>query len=96
MPETETLEKTEVKKPSMYNVIFKNDDYTPMNFVVEILCEIFHKNSEEAYNIMISIHENGKGIAGTYTREIAQQKVNESINIARKYEYPLNAYIEKE
>jgi len=97
-PETieETKSKTKIGKPSMYKVILLNDDYTTTEFVIAILKDIFHKSDEEATIITARVHETGAGIAGIYTREIAESKVAEVIVTARHYQFPLQAVTEKE
>jgi ATP-dependent Clp protease adaptor protein ClpS len=81
--------KTAVKKPSMWNVVFLNDDYTPMEFVVMVLEQIFHKSRQDATVIMLDVHKKGKGIAGTYTYEVAETKLIETMDFARTHEHPL-------
>ncbi len=82
--------------PPMYKVILHNDDYTTMDFVVEILITVFYKSLESATWIMLDIHEQGRGICGIYTREIAETKVNIVHSLARKREFPLKSTMEKE
>ncbi len=98
MAETSQSTKQDVviKRPSMYKVIFNNDDATPADFVKELLKLIFHHNDERAENITMEIHEQGKGIAGIYTFEIAEQKHNEATHIARTNGHPLNINLESE
>ena len=88
--------KTDLKRPKMYHVILNNDDYTTMEFVVEVLVEIFHKNEIEATKIMMDVHEKGKGIVGLYTYDIASTKVLQVQEMATESEYPLRASIEEE
>lgn len=85
-----------LKKPKMYRVILNNDDYTTMEFVVEVLVAIFHKNATEATIIMMDVHEKGKGIVGTYTYDIARTKVLQVEEMASEREYPLKVSIEEE
>lgn len=85
-----------VKKPKMYKVLIYNDDYTSMEFVVEILVSIFNKPRAEATRIMLDVHKKGKGICGVYTYDIAVTKVNRVHKFARLYEYPLKSGIEEE
>jgi ATP-dependent Clp protease adaptor protein ClpS len=87
---------TVIKKPSLYKVVFNNDDVTPMDFVIELLKGIFHKSEDEAVKITLAIHENGKGAAGVYTFEIAEQKQNEAVYISRTNGHPLNITLEAE
>ena len=87
--------KPKTKKPSMYNVILLNDDYTPMEFVVLVLEKIFNKRQEEATQIMLHVHKNGIGVCGTYTFEVAESKCKSVIDFAKKNEHPLQCTIEK-
>ncbi|PPR53082.1 MAG: ATP-dependent Clp protease adapter protein ClpS [Alphaproteobacteria bacterium MarineAlpha5_Bin6] len=87
--------KPKLKKPSMYNVILLNDDYTPMEFVVEVLEKFFRKNQEEATTIMLHVHKNGIGICGTYTLEVAESKCKLVIDFAKQNEHPLQCTMEK-
>ena len=82
--------------PPMYKVILHNDDYTTMEFVVEILIKVFGKSLEKASIIMLNVHRQGKGICGSYTREIAETKVNTVHNLAREQGFPLKSTMEKE
>lgn len=85
---------TETKEPSMYKVLLHNDDYTTMEFVISILENVFKKNREEATQIMLSVHEQGIGIAGVYTYEICETKIAIVHELARKNEYPLRCSME--
>ena len=87
--------KPEVKKPSMYNVILINDDYTPMEFVIDILQIFFNKKKEEATQIMLHVHKKGIGVCGTYTYEVAESKCKAVINYAKKNEHPLQCTVAK-
>ena len=87
--------KPKTKKPSMYNVILLNDDYTPMEFVVIVLKKIFNKKQEEATQIMLHVHKNGLGICGTFTYEVAESKCKSVIDFAEKNEHPLQCTMEK-
>ena len=93
--ETDVLERIDVKEPSLWNVVLLNDDVTPMPFVVQILIEIFQKNSQDAYIIMMDIHEKEKGIAGTYYKEIALQKQVDTIRVSQEYGYQLKCSVEE-
>ena len=84
-----------INEPGKYNVIFLNDNHTPMEFVIEMLVHIYKHSNETAQKIMLDIHNNGSGIAGTYTFEIAEQKGNETVTLARGNGFPLNIKIEK-
>lgn len=87
---------TKLRKPKMYRVILNNDDYTSMEFVVEILVKIFHKNPTEATIIMMDVHEKGKGIVGIYTYDIASTKAMQVEEMASEREFPLKVSIEEE
>ncbi len=87
---------TKTKRPSMYKVILLNDDYTPMEFVVDLLKVVFHKPHAEATRIMLHVHQNGMGIAGIYPFEIAETKVRTVDELARENQFPLKCTMEKE
>ena len=91
-----TRQITDIKKPSMYKVIFNNDDTTPMNFVIELLKVVFHHDEDRATKTTLEIHEQGKGVAGIYTFEVAEQKHNEAVYIARNNGHQLSINIESE
>ena len=91
-----TKTRPETKKPSLYKVLLMNDDYTPMEFVVLILEKFFNKNREEATNIMLTVHQKGIGVCGVYTFEVAETKVTQVIDFARRHEHPLQCTLEKE
>ncbi|MDP1751119.1 MAG: ATP-dependent Clp protease adapter ClpS [Reyranella sp.] len=91
-----TLTRTRTKKPSMYKVLMLNDDYTPMEFVVDVLQHIFQKTRDEATEIMLHVHQKGVGICGVYTYEIAETKVTQTVDYARKNQHPLQCTLEKE
>ena len=92
------LERTrdEVKEPPLFKVILLNDDYTTMDFVVEILETIFHKQPAEAHRIMMMVHTQGKGLCGVYPFEVAETKVATVIDRARESGFPLRAAMEPE
>jgi len=90
-----TEKKQQTKHPSMYKVLLHNDDYTTMDFVVMVLEKIFHKSGEEATRIMLNVHEQGVGVAGVYTRDVAETKAILVHDLARKNEYPLKCSVEK-
>jgi ATP-dependent Clp protease adaptor protein ClpS len=94
--ERRTKEQAKTKKPPLYKCILLNDDYTPMEFVVEILKQIFFKQHAEATRIMLHVHQNGMGIAGVYPYEIAETKVRTVEEMAREAQYPLKCVLEKE
>lgn len=87
--------RAKTKKPSMYRVILMNDDYTPMEFVVSILMGIFKKTSEEATRIMLNVHQTGIGTCGVYTFEIAETKVAQVMDAAKRNQHPLQCTLEK-
>ena len=91
-----TLTRARTKKPSMYKVLMLNDDYTPMEFVVDVLQNIFQKNREEATEIMLHVHQKGVGVCGVYTYEVAETKVTQTVDYARKNQHPLQCTLEKE
>jgi ATP-dependent Clp protease adaptor protein ClpS len=88
--------KPKTKKPSMYKVLLLNDDYTPMEFVVHVLERFFNKSREEATRIMLHVHRRGVGVCGVYTYEVAETKVTQVIDFARRNEHPLQCTLEKE
>ncbi|MDD3181468.1 MAG: ATP-dependent Clp protease adapter ClpS [Alphaproteobacteria bacterium] len=89
-------EKTKTQKPSLYKVFILNDDYTPMEFVVEILESIFKKTHEEAMRIMMHVHRKGSGLCGVYTFDIAETKVTQVVQAARMAQHPLQCIMERE
>ena len=91
---TKTRPKT--KKPSMYKVLILNDDYTPMEFVIMMLQSVFHKSKEDATRIMIHVHQRGVGICGVYSYDVAETKVTQVVELARRNEHPLQATMERD
>ena len=91
-----TRTKPKTARPPMFKVILLNDDYTPMEFVVEVLKAVFHKPHAEATRIMLHVHQNGMGVAGVFPYEIAETKVRTVEELARQAEYPLKCTMEKE
>ena len=91
-----TQTKVKTKKPSLYRVVILNYDYTPMEFVVFILERIFNKGSEEAYKIMLHVHNHGVGVCGIFTYEVAETKVAQVLDLARRNEHPLQCDMERE
>lgn len=87
--DTEVVDRVKPVVPRRYKVVFHNDDYTTMQFVVDVLMTFFHKTQAEATHIMLTVHKTGKGIAGVYTREIAETKVSQVMDYARKAGMPL-------
>ena len=86
--------KPELKKPSLYKVVMLNDDYTPMEFVVEVLEKFFSMGRERATRIMLQIHTLGKAVCGIYTRDIAETKANQVNQYSQEKEHPLLCEIE--
>lgn len=84
-----------VDEPARYKVLLHNDNYTTMDFVVSILCKIFHKSVSEATEIMMKVHKTGIGECGTYTKEIAETKVRCVISDARQAGFPLRCTMER-
>jgi ATP-dependent Clp protease adaptor protein ClpS len=93
-PKTKTRKK--VGKPQLYKVLLHNDDYTTMEFVVEVLKTVFHHPQQQAMRIMLHVHHNGVGLAGTYPREIAETKAEKAMSLARASEFPLLVTVEPE
>ncbi len=93
-PETEAAEPS-LKQPPMYKVVLLNDDYTPMDFVVEVLQRFFNKDRNEATQIMLHVHTRGKGVCGTYSRDVAETKVSQVNDYAREHEHPLLCTMEE-
>lgn len=89
-------QKHELKEPSMFLVVLLNDDFTPMDFVVAILEEVFHHPVPMASRIMMDIHTRGKGVAGRYTAEIAETKAATVVALAKKHGHPLQTVVERE
>ncbi|MCX8033839.1 MAG: ATP-dependent Clp protease adapter ClpS [Thermodesulfovibrio sp.] len=92
----EEKEDISLDKPNLYRVYLLNDDYTTMDFVVYILMTIFDKPQIEATSIMLHVHRNGKGLAGVYTKEIAETKVYQVERLARSHGFPLKCIIERD
>lgn len=90
-----TKARPKTKKPSMYKVLLMNDDYTPMEFVVSILMGIFSKTQEEATKIMLAVHQSGIGVCGIYTFEVAETKVAQVMDAAKRNQHPLQCTLEK-
>jgi ATP-dependent Clp protease adaptor protein ClpS len=88
--------KPKTQKPSMYKVLLLNDDYTPMEFVVQVLETFFNKSREEATRIMLHVHKKGVGLCGVYTYEVAETKVSQVMDAARQAQHPLQCTMEKE
>jgi ATP-dependent Clp protease adaptor protein ClpS len=92
----QTESKQKLKKPPLYKVLLHNDNYTTMEFVVVVLMHVFNHSENEAFRIMLQVHNQGIGIAGVYTYEIAEMKVSKVTILAREHEYPLLCTMEEE
>ncbi len=90
-----TRTRAQTRRPNMYRVLLLNDDYTPMEFVIAILQAFFNKSPEEATQIMLHVHNNGVGECGVYTYEVAETKVAQVMDHARKNQHPLQCIMEK-
>ena len=90
-----TKTKPRVKRPNMYRVLLLNDDYTPMEFVVHVLERFFTKDHPTAHRIMMHVHQHGIGECGIYTYEVAETKVTQVMDFARKHQHPLQCVMEK-
>ena len=93
---TVTKTRPKTKKPALYRVLLLNDDYTPMEFVVHVLERFFSKARDEAVQIMLHVHRRGVGVCGVYTFEVAETKVAQVIELARRHQHPLQCTMEKE
>lgn len=91
---SETTEKTD--EPPLYRVMLLNDDYTTMEFVVQVLRLVFHKSAAEATRIMLNVHRQGSGVCGAYPREVAETKVDTVHSLAREHGFPLRCAMERE
>ena len=91
-----TRTKAKTKKPSLYKVLLLNDDYTPMEFVVHVLEQFFGKTREDAYRIMLHVHQKGVGVCGVYPFEVAETKVTQVMDYAKQNGHPLQCTMEKE
>ena len=92
---TGTRSATRLEYPAKYNVIFHNDDFTPMEWVIQLLVEVFDRTLEQAKDITIKIHESGQGVAGTYYYEIAEQKQQETVVLSRHNGHPLKVTLKE-
>lgn len=88
-------QRREVKEPPMFKVLLHNDDYTSMDFVILVLESVFHKRAEDATRIMLNVHQQGVGVAGVYTRDMAETKIALVHDLARHQEYPLKCSLEQ-
>ena len=91
-----TESQKQVKKPPLYKVLLHNDDYTTMEFVIAVLQTVFHKSEADAVHIMLAVHQQGVGVAGVYTYEIAEVKVQKVTELARAKEFPLLCTLEED
>jgi ATP-dependent Clp protease adaptor protein ClpS len=90
-----TRTRIQTKKPNLYRVLLLNDDYTPMEFVVLVLERFFNKDRDSAHQIMLHVHNHGVGECGVYTYEVAETKVTQVMDFARKHQHPLQCVMEK-
>jgi len=88
--------KPALQKPKLYRVLLLNDDYTPMEFVVDVLQQIFFKGYDEAVQLMLSVHTSGQAVCGVYPLEIAEMKVKQVLNLAGEHKHPLKSILEPE
>lgn len=88
--------KPKPQKPSLYRVLILNDDYTPMEFVVYVLERFFNKSREDATRVMLHVHQTGVGVCGVYTYEVAETKVAQVVDMARRHQHPLQCTMEKD
>ena len=93
---TATKTRTKTKRPNLYRVLLLNDDYTPMEFVVLVLQDVFNKSREEAMQIMMHVHQKGVGECGVFPYEVAETKVTRVMDTARKNQHPLQCVMEKQ
>jgi ATP-dependent Clp protease adaptor protein ClpS len=93
---TRTENETRLEKPPLFKVLLHNDDFTTMEFVVHVLRAVFHKSEADAFHIMMKVHAEGIGVAGIYPYEIANTKMEKTVNIARAHEFPLLCSVEEE
>ena len=94
--DVQTRTRRHVKEPNLYKVLLHNDDYTTMEFVVEILMTVFNKSIEESTRIMLNVHQKGIGVCGIYTYELAETKVDTVERLARANDFPLKCSMERE
>ncbi len=87
-------ERTQLKRPNLYGVVLLNDDYTPMEFVVDLIRIVFHKSEEESTRLMLDVHNKGKGLCGVYTYDVARTKMMQVLAHAEQAEHPLQCVLE--
>ncbi len=90
-----TKTRTATKRPNLYRVLLLNDDYTPMEFVVHVIIRFFQKSQDDATRIMLHVHNHGAGECGVFTYEVAETKVTQVMDFARKHQHPLQCVMEK-
>lgn len=88
-------ESVDIRPPPLYQVLLLNDDFTPMDFVIQVLQTIFQMDHDRAMRIMLEVHTAGRGICGIYTRDIAASKVEQVVNLAREHQHPLACVMEE-
>lgn len=93
--ETQTATRSGVERPPLYRVLLHNDDYTPMDFVVAILRDVFHRDEAEAVRIMLHVHKRGSGIAGVYPYQVAETKLHKVHEAAKAAGHPLKCTLEE-
>ena len=91
----ESLNRTKISEPRLYRVILHNDHYTTMEFVVDVLIQVFHKTAAEATGIMLDVHKKGQGVCGVYMHDIAATKVSQVLHLARGQAFPLKCILEE-
>ena len=94
--QTVTKERTKLKAPPMYKVILLNDDFTPMDFVIKVLIDIYGNPAQKAEEIMLNVHTKNSGTAGVFSREIAEVKVHQTDSLSKQQQYPLKCILEKD
>jgi ATP-dependent Clp protease adaptor protein ClpS len=92
---TVTENRSEIAEPPLYHVILLNDDFTTMEFVIQALQQVFHKPLPEATKIMLEVHKKGRGVAGTYIRDVARTKAERVMHLAFRENFPLKCILEK-
>jgi ATP-dependent Clp protease adaptor protein ClpS len=93
---TQVKPEKKLKRPRLFRVLLHNDDYTSREFVVQVLHTVFHRDEQDAIRIMLHVHHNGVGVAGVFTREVAETKIQRTERLARQQEFPLRLTMEPE